>query len=302
MKDKLEFRYYEIPEKEQLLALLGESWKRPFGLDYLHFHNYMEVGVCHYGEGEAVIEDRHYPFRDTAITVIPPNIPHDHRTTGERSFWEWLYIDVENVLGEMYPNDEILARKVRGEIYGNAFCVKRDEQPVLAQLLDSIIKEAEEKKYLYRESIKGLLRSFVVELLRINQCDKDLKRIEQNTLLIASAIDYVERRYAEDVKISDMAQACSISESHFRKLFGECMGVHPLEFLNLIRIQKACELMTKTDHSIESISYESGFGNVSTFIRNFRKVLGMTPYQWKKSSGNYEGKPLNFRIKAKKGW
>lgn len=302
MNDKLEFRYYEIPKNEQILALLGETWKRPFGLDYLHFHNYMEVGVCHYGEGGVVIEDRYYPFREMPITVIPPNIPHDHRTTGEKSFWEWLYIDVDNVLEEMYPNDRMLAGKIRNEIYRNAFCIQRSEQPVLASLLDAIIKEAGEKRYLYRESIKGLLHSFIVELLRISKCSQDLRRVEQNTLIIAAAIEYVEKHYREDVKISAMAAVCNISESYFRKLFSECMGMHPLDFLNLIRIQKACELMTKTDHSIENISYELGYGNVSTFIRNFRKILGTTPYQWKKSSKLYDGKQPNYNIKAKEGW
>ena len=173
--------------------------------------------------------------------IIPPNIPHDSRSVDDRAYWEWLYIDVEAVLKEMYPNDEILARKIRDEVYRNAFFFEQSEQPMLMDILNAIMQEAREKKYMYRESIQGFLRSFIVELLRINKCEKNLKRIEQNTLIIASAIDYVEKHYREEIKIVEMAEACSISESHFRKLFLECMGISPLEFLNMIRIQEACE-------------------------------------------------------------
>lgn len=301
-KKKLEFRFYEIPEKEQVLALLGESWIRGYGLDYLHFHNYMEVGVCHYGVGEVVIEDKHYPYRDTPVTIIPPNIPHDARTVDDNAYWEWLYIDVENVLQEMYPNDEILAGKIKREVYRNAIFCEQKECPMLMNILNAIMQEAREKKYMYRESINGFLQAFIVELLRTNKYKASLKKIEQNTLLIASAIDYAEKHYMEEIRMAEMADACNISESYFRKLFLEYMGMSPLDYLNLIRIRKASELIVRTNRSIESISNEVGYKTMSTFIRNFRKFLGKTPYQWKKSAENHEGKLLNYKVSAQKGW
>ncbi len=38
-KQEIEFRYYEIPQNEPCMALLGEAWIRPYGMDSLHFHN-----------------------------------------------------------------------------------------------------------------------------------------------------------------------------------------------------------------------------------------------------------------------
>ena len=50
-KDENEYRFYEVPEKCPVLALLGEKWVQNYGyqIDYLHFHNMMEIGVCYYG-------------------------------------------------------------------------------------------------------------------------------------------------------------------------------------------------------------------------------------------------------------
>ena len=45
-KPRMEYRYYEAPEKCPVLALLGEKWVQNYGyqIDYLHFHNMMEIG------------------------------------------------------------------------------------------------------------------------------------------------------------------------------------------------------------------------------------------------------------------
>lgn len=301
-KIKVEYRYYEIPEKDLVLALLGEEWVRSYGLDYLHFHNYMEVGICRYGEGEVLIEEQSYPFKDTQATVIPPNVPHEANSKGEVAFWEWLYIDVAAVLEDMFPNDALLARQIKQEVYKSSFFIEQGAYPALMAILNGIMDEMRGKRYMYRESIKGYLRAFIVELLRMNKYEKDLKRTGQDTLLIAAAIDYVEEHYREEIKIGEMAAACSMSESYFRKLFWEYMGIKPLDYLNVYRVWKACDLMGKSDRSMETIAFAVGFKNESTFTRNFKKVLDMTPYQWKRSAENNEGKMKELRMTAQKGW
>lgn len=304
-KQKVEFRYYEMPEKELVLALLGESWIREYGegIDYLHFHNYMEIGVCHYGTGEVILEEKHYQFTDNSIVIIPPKLPHTTNSTeGTKSFWEWMYFDIETVLDDMYPHDALAVSKMKNKVYQYPLAFDVEEQPVMFAILNAIVQEMKEKRYMYRESIKGLLRAFIVELLRIRKDEEQLNRIKQKMVIIEPAIDYVEEHYQEVVKISEMAEACNISESHFRRVFLESMNMKPLDYVNLVRIQKACSLIKKTDYSMETIAFQVGFENVSTFNRNFKKVLEMSPYQWKKSADNYEGKLLHYRISAQKGW
>lgn len=174
-KQKLEYRYYEMPENEQILALLGDEWVRVYGAGYLHFHNFMEIGVCRYGCGEVIIEDAHYTFHDTQATIIPPNVPHESTTAGERAYWEWMYIDIDSVLREMYPDDELLAKNIKSELYENAYFFEQGKHPALMNVLNAIIQEAKEQDYMYRESIKGLLRAFVVGLLRMKKCEESEK-------------------------------------------------------------------------------------------------------------------------------
>ena len=56
----------------------------------------------------------------------------------------------------------------------------------------------------------------------------------------------------------------------------------PVEYINLIRVRTACEKLKKTDRSVTDIGTECGFASDSAFNRNFRKLMGMSPAEWRK--------------------
>ena len=58
----MELRYYKMPEGSPILALLGQKWIQNYGndIDYLHFHNYLEIGFCY--EGQGFLEKIRYGF------------------------------------------------------------------------------------------------------------------------------------------------------------------------------------------------------------------------------------------------
>ena len=112
----------------------------------------------------------------------------------------------------------------------------------------------------------------------------------------------MEEHYAEPLKAAELADCCRLSEPHFRRVFEEQIQMAPMEFLNLVRIQRACKLMSKKDYSMDQVAAECGFLSVSTFARNFKKFLNTTPYQWKKEEANTHSHMLNYNISAMKGW
>lgn len=93
-----------------------------------------------------------------------------------------------------------------------------------------------------------------------------------------------------------------MSETHFRRVFVRYLNMPPMEYLNLIRVQKACDHMRKSDDPMDIVAQKCGFATTSTFNRNFKKYLDASPYQWKINPDNYEHKLLNFHISALKGW
>jgi len=109
-KKEIEYRYYEIPQNEPCMALLGEAWVRPYGMDSLHFHNYMEIGFCYDGIGDMVLDEQTVPYKPDMITIIPKNFPHNTASDSfSLSSWEYLFIDVEAFLREVYREDSLYA-------------------------------------------------------------------------------------------------------------------------------------------------------------------------------------------------
>lgn len=66
--------------------------------------------------------------------------------------------------------------------------------------------------------------------------------------------------------------------------------------------KNACEYMLQTEETMDQIARKVGFTTVSTFNRNFKKFLDISPYQWKIKLDNYERKLQNYHITALKGW
>ena len=144
-----------------------------------------------------------------------------------------------------------------------------------------------------------------LEIIRLHSelIQKSEEKIQwSNMPQIADVLDYINENYERELRVQELADICSMSETYFRKIFREYINMSPMDYVNLIRVQKACELMKKSNDSMEMVACKCGFITTSTFNRNFKKFLDISPYQWKIHSENYENKLLNFKISVLKGW
>jgi transcriptional regulator GlxA family with amidase domain len=159
------------------------------------------------------------------------------------------------------------------------------------------------KKSFYVEKVRGLLTALLFEIARITEREA-APHVPDSRVFgqISKALRYVDRHYAEPVRIGDLAEACSISETHFRRLFYEYIHMTPVEYLNMVRVLHACEILRSSNDTIAGVAVRCGFSTVSTLDRNFRQVLGVTPGQWKRDPKNYESRLLEVNISVQKGW
>lgn len=306
-KPKLQYRYYEMETGSQVLALLGEEWRRQYGqgIKELHFHNYMEIGICYEGHGTCVLRDNEERFTAGSILIIPPNYPHTNNADpGTFAFWEWMYLNIESIVQDMknLSCNNLDTEELLDILYRAPSFFHREEHPILSNIIMGIRNECDRKEYMYQEGLKGLLQIFLVELLRIHNIhDKMLSKNERN-FQIVPALNYVKKHYHQDIRIKELADSCNMSESNFRRIFQECMNMMPKDYVNMIRIREASKILLSSYATMEEVAYQVGYGNVSSFNRNFKKIIGMTPYQWKMSPDNYVGQMLDLKISALKGW
>jgi len=136
-KPKIELRYYYMPAGSPILPLLGERWVLNYGtgVDDLHFHNFMEIGFCYYGEGILTLNEEKMSFSGREFSVIPEKFPH---TTNSRENtvckWEYLFIDVEGFLRKNCETP-MQAEKMIRRINSRALFMKEEEQPFIAECI-----------------------------------------------------------------------------------------------------------------------------------------------------------------------
>ncbi len=309
-KEKVELRYYEVPPRDYLFTLQGEPWRRVYeyrgGL--LHFHNLMEIGVCREGEGILLLEDEHVPYHPGMISVIPENYPHGTASKeGTESYWEYLFLDLKKAVQDMYPDDVLFQQKLLDRINRKAFFREEKEMQGIADMTYAILEETRQKKdVLYMECIVGLAMVLIVQLARFDQDDSYAlssgPRRKSGIARVRPALEYILEHFAEPMKIADVAAVCHMSESHFRRVFEENVGLTPVEYLNHVRIWKACDLLRRTGSSMEEVAMKAGFATTSTFNRNFKRITGTSPYQWKKQPEQFESRLINAQIMVEKGW
>lgn len=300
----VEFRYYELPLGRYDLALLGDEWVREYGNDPLHFHNYLEIGYCYYGGGFLCFGDEKRAYRDGSITIIPANFPH--RTQGQVGGierWEYLFLDISGILKKFYADNPRFREQFLRTMMHTPYLVDEQEHPSLATVIKAILNENREQKPHAEDAVNGYLLVLIQEISRLQGQDvlSEPHPHEPRLEKVRDALEYIELHYADEIKIKDLANVCHISESHFRKLFVQCMKVPPLEYVNLVRIQKACDLLLETDESLEALAWKTGFPSLSTFMRNFKKLVGDTPKQWILKNGK-KNERVNYHTKVLKGW
>ncbi len=100
--------------------------------------------------------------------------------------------------------------------------------------------------------------------------------------LIPSIIEYVETHYLEDLYLEKIADELGVSAKYVSRAFSEKIGVTLSHYISSYRMSKAKELLERTDMKISDISEGVGIFSRSTFIRLFKRHVGITPLEYRK--------------------
>lgn len=114
---------------------------------------------------------------------------------------------------------------------------------------------------------------------------KDMYQIfnEKEQQLVSDVIKYIYDNYTKELTINDVTEKFNITDTKLNKILMSYSGKRFIEFLNALKIDKACEMLLTTDKSVIDISFELGFNTVKTFNNNFTKLKNMSPTDFRKT-------------------
>ncbi len=93
--------------------------------------------------------------------------------------------------------------------------------------------------------------------------------------------DFVIDNYTQDITLERAASVASLTPASFCRYFKKRTNKTFIQFLNEIRIAHACQFLNDEEFSVSKICYSCGFNNISFFIKQFKRIMGYTPLQYK---------------------
>ena len=122
----------------------------------------------------------------------------------------------------------------------------------------------------------------VIGLITINRPYTEVMGLDAELNRLLPAIEHVFRYYAEPVTIATLARLCSLSESHFMRVFRQGMKMTAQVFVEQVRMFHAIDAIKHTAHSIAHIAQDTGFYDHSAFVKRFKKFTGTTPLNYRR--------------------
>ncbi|MTH54344.1 helix-turn-helix domain-containing protein [Bacillus mangrovi] len=108
----------------------------------------------------------------------------------------------------------------------------------------------------------------------------------QGATAAGQIVNYIRAHYHQDLSLQDLSDHFQLTPSYISTIFKEHTGENYKEYLNRYRIQKAKELLAGRKIKVHEASKLVGYNNVNTFIRIFKKYVGLSPGQYEKSEGS----------------
>lgn len=259
---------------------------------YLHWHQ--ECEFLFVTEGGAIfhIGNKDYIVKENECLFIPPNSLHSATTLDglSCSFYAFVFhIDflTDNSNGSVY--NKYIKPLLTGKVVFTEYLSysepwQREAITLIKQMLPFYNTDLNVSELFLKSKILELWH-----LLYTNQehfIENNKKKTIYNYRL-ESIFNFIHEHYSESITLSQLATMISISESQFCRSFKAETGMSPFDYIIRYRILRSCTLLSHTEEKIANIANLVGFNNISYFNKEFKKIVGCTPSEYKKQT--YKG-------------
>ena len=156
--------------------------------------------------------------------------------------------------------------------------------PIIEQIARSFLGEMQTEGLGGRLYSETLATQLAIHLLR-QYCAFDIKLKQYNGGLsprkLQTVIDYIETNLEEKIGLDALAKITQTSPYHFSRLFKQSTGITPYQYVIQQRIELGKQLLKKEELPIAEIAIMCGFANQSSFATAFRRLVGITPRNYR---------------------
>lgn len=232
--------------------------------------------VLHYilnGKGKYQVDGRTYYLEKDQGFLMEPDVMSSYEADLEEP-WRYLWIGFEG------SNATALLQQIGLSHHTLTFDASCGEQLLsyVNSILNCELAGVEQELFL-----QGQLFHFLSCLSHDFSTNPNVFQHDKQNYYVRAAEDFIRAHFAEDIKVQDIADAIGISRSYLAILFQNVLHLSPSDYLTNFRISRAHEQLQITDTPITKISENCGYQNPLVFTRAFKKKIGITPSQFRKT-------------------
>jgi AraC-like DNA-binding protein len=268
----------------------------------VHKHKFVEINYIISGNGIHHINGKHYDVSIGDLYLIMPGTthvyyPYDIRNTKKFAtlncifYTDFLFSSLNEWEGLRNIYDFFTDFSYDKYSSQKFYRFKDDDKHTLGKICDRMLREYHLKLNGYDHLIKEYLSELII------MCYRSLLSINNNIPAentaandsIYKAIHYLEENYLNPISLDDICSKAALSKCYFCTQFKKIMGVSVIHYLQKIRIEKAMELLEKSEYKISTISQMVGYSDYNFFTQTFKKVNGQTPRVFRQNIEKYRG-------------
>lgn len=247
-------------------------------VSFLHYHNDVEIGYCYSGSGVFFVNNQVIPYQSPCASIIYKNELHIAQSNPvQPSQWVFLNFNTAAFFG---GNPDMLNCVCAAPDFGKNHIVTPDS-PALLQNIYNLIEELRRREPSYMDCAKYMLLTVLIEHGRQNGQQGSIHPKQWLYQDIAAAISYISAHYSEPISVEFLAKLCNMSTTALRRKFQLVLNVSPLDYLHRVRVSNAISMLTLGSLSVLEIGGRVGYNSPSSFNRQFRRITGKKPTQFR---------------------
>lgn len=229
----------------------------------MHYHNLFEIYFIMEGNCEYFIGGRSYRLEPGDLVLIPEGVIHN--TAYKGAGHSRLLI---NCSRRFIPTRAIPS----GHLYRN--------ENIVDKIHDIFLTIEQECAHPDRWSEDTISCSMKLLFILLARNPNTYTVPQEGNEIVTRAAAYLQQHFSSDVTLEELARFSAVSPEHFSRLFKRETGVGFREYLNLLRLQRAEQMLKQQrDRSVAQIAAECGFGDSNYFSVKFKKMYGISPKQ-----------------------
>ena len=250
----------------------------------LHTHACTEIFYVVGGSGKFNIEGKLLPVTTDDMVIVNPNVEHTEVSYNKRPL-EYIVLGVEGL--EYSAGEDADERWFMTNL--------QNAREALLHALREMLREIEYKAVGYELICQDLLEVLILRLMRhaglqfLPTKTEHRKPGRKPSKECAAVRHYIDNHFKENINLDMLSELVHFNKYYMVHSFTKEYGISPINYLISRRIEESKYLLSDTDHSLSQISHMLGFSSPSYFSQSFRRLEGMSPMEFRRSSRSRAG-------------